>query len=224
MRRASGQHRQAGPHLLDPLGRRLERHQVGLEEVAVVVGVFLVAQRVRAAVALVPVTGLLADRLAGFEHQDLALRLVLDRATHRTHRVDVLDLAAGTEFGARPAHADVGVDAHRTLLHLGVGGTDRQQDRPHLVDVLAGLLGRTDVGATDDLDQRHARPVEIDQRVGGTVHTPFATTDMGRLAGVLLHVSALDTDPADPSGRSSQPSTLSGSSYWLIWYDVGMSG
>ena len=27
-----------------------------------------------------------------------------------------------------------------------------------------------------------------------------------------------------PSGRSSQPSTLSGSSYWLIWYAFGMSG
>ena len=27
-----------------------------------------------------------------------------------------------------------------------------------------------------------------------------------------------------PSGRSSQPSTLSGTSYWLIWYAFGMSG
>ena len=27
-----------------------------------------------------------------------------------------------------------------------------------------------------------------------------------------------------PSGRSSQPSTLRGTSYWLIWYALGMSG
>ena len=27
-----------------------------------------------------------------------------------------------------------------------------------------------------------------------------------------------------PSGRSSQPSTFSGTSYWLIWYALGMSG
>ena len=62
------QHRQRrrGPRSIHA-GVGLERHEVGLEEVAVVVGVLLRAQRVRAAVVLVPVPGLLAHRLAGLD-------------------------------------------------------------------------------------------------------------------------------------------------------------
>ena len=105
-----------------------ERHEVGLREVAVVVRILLRAQRVRPAVALVPVTGLLAHDLAGFDEVDLAARLVLDRPSERAHRVEVLDLAARAERLTGTAHADVGVDAHRAFLHLGVGGADGDED------------------------------------------------------------------------------------------------
>ena len=77
-RRAAGSSGSVGADPLDPLGVGVERHEVGLEEVPVVVGVLLGAQRVRAAVALVPVAGLLAHRLAGLEQVDLAPGLVLD--------------------------------------------------------------------------------------------------------------------------------------------------
>jgi aspartyl-tRNA(Asn)/glutamyl-tRNA(Gln) amidotransferase subunit B len=66
-----------------PLGVRGEGHQVRFEEVAVVVRVLLHPQRVRAAVGLVPVPGLLADRLAGFEQCHLALGLVVDGPPER---------------------------------------------------------------------------------------------------------------------------------------------
>ena len=188
------QHRQAGAHGLDPRLVRHERHEVGLEEVPVVVGVLLVAQRVRPAVALVPVAGLLPHRLTTLDDEDLPLRLVVDGAAERSDRVHVLDLAAGAEVAARPPDADVGVDAHRALLHLGVGRPDRQQDRAQLGHVLPRLFGRTDVRTADDLDQRHPGAVEVDQRVLGPVDAPLAAADVRRLAGVLLDVGALDAD------------------------------
>src|SRR5665811_2251773 len=73
---------------LDPVGRRVERHEVGFEEVAVVVGVFLVAQRMGAAVPLVPVTRLLTNRLAALDQDDLAPVSYTHLRAHET----VLDL------------------------------------------------------------------------------------------------------------------------------------
>ena len=144
--------------------------------------------------------GLLADRLARLEHADLALRLVLDGPADRADRVDVLDLAAGTELGAGKPHADVGVDAHGALLHLRVGGTDGDEDRPQLTHVGLGLLRGADVGTADDLDQRHAGPVEVDQRVVAAMDAATAAADVRRLAGVLFQVGSLDTD-ADAAGQ-----------------------
>ena len=58
---------QRGPQLLDPLPRRRDRREVGLGEVAVVVGVGLLPARRRGAGVLVEVPGLLDDRAAGVE-------------------------------------------------------------------------------------------------------------------------------------------------------------
>ena len=93
-------------------------------------------------------------------------------------------------------HADVGVDAHRSLLHLGVGGADGHEDRPQLADVLAGLLGGADVGAADDLDQGHPGAVEVDQRRVAAVDPPATPADVRRFTRVLLEVGALDAHPA----------------------------
>jgi hypothetical protein len=54
----------------------------------------------------------------------------------------------------------------------------------------------------------HAGPVVVDEGVQGVVDAP-AAAHVGRLAGVLLEVGALDPDDG-PSGSSSQPSTLIG--------------
>ena len=93
-----GQHRHRRAHPAQPLGVGRERHEVGLGEVAVVVGLFLGPQRVGAPVVLVPVAGLLARRVSPASSSvDLARRLVLDGPPERAHRVEVLDLAARAE-------------------------------------------------------------------------------------------------------------------------------
>ena len=94
VRRASGQ-RVANPVLPGLVGNEVD--QVGLAEVAVVVGLFLHAHRRGRAEILVPVARLLTNGPASFEQFDLALRLEVDRALETAQRVQVLDLAARPE-------------------------------------------------------------------------------------------------------------------------------
>ena len=65
-------------------------------------------------------------------------------------------------------------------------------------NVGASHLGRLRTGPEDrpgdDLDQRHARPVVVDDRMVGAVDAS-RRPDMGQLARVLLHVGSLDVDP-----------------------------
>ena len=57
----------------------LERKQIGVGEIAIVVRFFLRAHRPRRALVGVEQPGLLDDAAAAFEHFDLPLRLMLDR-------------------------------------------------------------------------------------------------------------------------------------------------
>ena len=47
----------------------------------------------------------------------------------------------------------------------------------------------------DDLDQRDAGPVVVDQRELRALDPAGGSADVQRLAGVLLHVGPLDLDP-----------------------------
>ena len=69
-------------------------------------------------------------------------------------------------------------------------------------------------GAVDDLDQGHAGAVVVDQRVVGTVD-PAAPAEWAVLP-VSSSMWARSIPTVDPSGSSSRPSALIGSSYWLI--------
>ena len=126
--------------------------------------------------------------------------LVVDGPAEAAQRVDVLDLAAGAELRvAHPSDRHVAVDPQGALLHLPVGGADRDEHRPQLVDVGPGVLRRTEIRPADDLEQRDARPVVVDQRVAGVVD-PAPTPDVGGLARVLLEVGPFDAHPA-PVGQ-----------------------
>ena len=196
---------------IDPLLRRSQRDEVGLEEVAVVVGVFLAAHGVRAAIAFVPMSGLLTDEVPALDEVDLPTGFVLDGATDAAHAVDVLDLAARAQRCARLAHADVRIDAHAALFHLGIAGADGQQNGAQFADVGASVVGAANVGTADDFDQRHSGTVEVDQRGGGAVDATTRAADMRALAGVFLHVCALDAD-SHPVGKFEVPVDVE----WLV--------
>ncbi len=145
------------------------------------------AHRPRLALGRVEQACLLIDFAAILEDRDLAARLGLDRLPDEPDRVDVLDLAAGAERLAGAAHRDVHVGAERPLLHVAVAGAEIAQDRAQLGDVGLRLLRRAQVRPGDDLHQRHARAVEIDEAAGGVLVVQG-------LAGILLQVQPLDAD------------------------------
>ena len=60
---------------------------------------------------------------------------------------------------------------------------------------ISGAFSRAPDRLGDDLDQGDAGPVVVDQRVLRAVDAPGGAADVQRLAGVLLHVGALDLDP-----------------------------
>ena len=195
-----------GPHPLLPRRVGCQRYQVRFGEVAVVVGLLFGAHGVGPPGRLVPVPGLLVHGAAGLEKGDLARRLVLDRPSQRTERIQVLDLATGAErLGAGRADRDVGVHPHRTFLHAAVGGTRRHEDPPQLAGVRPRLGDRPDVGLADDFDQRDARPVVVHQRVQGRVDAA-TRPDMRQLARVLLHVGPRHAHPEPVRGaRATRP-------------------
>src|SRR5207237_915374 len=101
----------------------------------------------RAASSLAPPTIQLAARLAadpaaGLQDLDLAPDLVLDGPVERAERVDVLQLGLDAQLlrAGRP-HGDVGLCPELALLHVGLRGADRAQDRPERDGVVARLVG-----------------------------------------------------------------------------------
>src|SRR5206468_6310277 len=106
--------RQLGQHsadLVDPRGVELQRDEVGLGEIAVVVRELLGAHRARVATVRVPEPGLLDDPLASVERLGLALDLELKSPLNVAEGVHVLDL----DLGAEPL--DRGEDRKSTRLN-----------------------------------------------------------------------------------------------------------
>ena len=95
----------------------------------------------------------------------------------------------------------VGVAPERAFFHLDVGDTEPAHDVAQLGDVGAshdrGEGTGADHGLGDNLDQGDAGTVVVDERVVRPVDATGRTTGMGELAGVLLHVHALDLDAED---------------------------
>src|SRR5699024_6044816 len=151
---------------------------------------------------LVEVAGLLHDLRPRVEHARLAGDLVAHRPLDRAEGVDVLGLGAGTERGLGVlAQRDVDVGADVAALHPRLGDLQRPEDVPQGAHVGGGDLGGAALGVGDrlgdDLDQWHTGAVVVDLGVGGTVDAPGGAADVGVLAGVLLHVGALDLHPDD---------------------------
>ncbi len=207
--------RDGRPDGVDVLVGQRQRGEVRFGEVPVVGRLLLGAAGRRRPGGLVEVPGLLDDLQARVQPGGLPDDLVPDRPLHRAQRVEVLGLRPGAvECGGFPrggawTQRHVGVAAQRALLHPDVGDGQRPAELTQLVDVGAGDLGRADVRLGDDLDQRYAGPVVVDQRVGGPVDAPGGPADMQGLAGVLLHVDAGDADPVDlPVGLHVEPAIL----------------
>ena len=170
----------------DGLARDLEGRDVRIREGAVVVGVFLVAQDVTTGELGVPAAGLLRDRAAGFEFADLAGGLVDDRVADARDRVEVLGLGAGAEFRGAPAtDGHVAIAAQLALLHVAISDAGLGEHRDEGAKESLGFGRGTQVRLGDDLEERHAGAVVVDQRAAARV---------AELAHVFLEVGMVDAD------------------------------
>jgi hypothetical protein len=169
---------------------RLERRQIGLREVPVVVRFFLAAHRRRLAEVAVPQPRLLMDDAASPEHLDLPLDLELERLLEIPERVDVLDLRLRAE-GRLPDGPDrhVRIAAQTALFHVAVVGAQGDEDLAQPREALRRIGGRPQVGIGDDLDEGHAAAIEVERRAAIGVREAVQ-----RLARVLFHVHACDAD------------------------------
>ena len=97
----------------------------------------------------------------------LALKLILQSAVDGAEAVHVFDLYLDAEPVAAPgADADIGVAAEAPLLHVAGGYADVLEDGAQGDEVLTRLLGRTQVRLSDDLHERNAGAVDVQQAVG----------------------------------------------------------
>ncbi len=95
---ASGSSGSWASDLLHPGRADLERRQVRLGEVAVIVGFFLAALGDGHFLDVIPAEGFLDDLAAGFVERGLALDFIGGGARQGAETVQVLDLGAGAEF------------------------------------------------------------------------------------------------------------------------------
>src|SRR5215207_8421100 len=121
--------------------------------------------------------GLLQDLATLVEDAGVARDLVAYGALDRSERVDVLGLRAGAkDVRALGLEREVDVRAQGSLVHADVGDAETADQVTDVRDVgarngrrlVSGDLDR----ARDDLDQRDAGAVVVDQRVVGAMDTP----------------------------------------------------
>ena len=195
---------------LDELRRRLDRDEVGLGEVAVVVRLLLRAVDRQAVGVGVVVVRRLDDLLPTLVRGDLLPERSLDRPPDVPERVHVLDLPPRAEsLLAGPPHRHVDVGAQRALLHVGVRDPELADRLPQQAEVRHRLVGRAEVGGAHDLEQRGAAAVEVDEAVVGAHRAARRTAGVDRLSRVLLEVGAHDPDLApvrqlEPAGAAER--------------------
>src|SRR5262249_36424014 len=142
----SGKLGQLAPQPVDESGLRLDRNEIGLGEVAVVLRLLLRAvRRQRVGVGLV-VVRLLLDLAAPVVERRLLADRRLYSAPDESKRIHVLQLPTRAQLvGARRADGNVGIAAERPLLHARVRDPELDDRLAQELKEPARLVGRPDV-------------------------------------------------------------------------------
>jgi hypothetical protein len=127
---------------------------------------------------------LLLDLSPGLGDRRLARDLGGDAALDEAEAVHVLELGLRPELNrAGGPDRDVGVASEAALLHVHVGDSELAQRRAEQGQPLTGLRTGADVGLGDDLHQRRAAAVVVDERRAGAVD-PTRLADVAELRRV----------------------------------------
>ena len=184
-----GQFRHLGAYAVNPFLRNLQRHEVWLREVAILLLALFGTLRERTLPRIAPAACLLRDLFAALEQRRLTIRLVVYTFLYGAKRVQVFNFCLRAKsIGTDRANRDVRFAAQRTLFHFAIADADIGEDRAQAGQVGAGVVGGMNIGREigDDLHQRHAGAVQID---AGAV-----AGGMEKLTGVFFEVYAQDMD------------------------------
>ena len=172
--------------------------EVGVGEVAVVVGFFLGALDDGDVFVVVPAAGEFWDfggdgligAAVGVPFGELALDFVGAGTFDAAEAVEIFDFGDGgfeSFAGVEDVEVDVGFEAHVALLHDALGDAQVAADAAEFFAKEAGFLGGVEVGLSDDFKQGGAGAVEVDLREAGVAFVE-------EFAGVFLEVGAADAD------------------------------
>ena len=141
----------------------LERHQVRLREIAVIVRVFFCAHRFRGAAQIIPTAGFLDELSPAFQSLDLSRNFILEGAAHAAETVHVFDLDFSAKIlrtGRTYAHVDIRPD--HALFHVAVTDSAINEDVLERIEVFVRHFRTANVRLRDNFKQWHSSPVEID--------------------------------------------------------------
>jgi hypothetical protein len=110
--------------------------------------------------------------------------------TKRNELTFLTSVLVPNSFWPRGPHADVGVAAQRTFFHVAVADAGVEDDFLKPGEVLVRFRGRSHVRFADDLGEGHARAVQIDGGLRGSISEALVQT----LARVFFQVQAGDAD------------------------------
>ena len=146
-------------------------------------------------------TGLLDDPTAGRQESRLALHLRAHRSLDRAQRVHVLRFAPCPHRRARLIERQIDVATKGPFLHAHIRDAECAHEVAQFGNIGLGDIRhevtRPSHRLRDDLDERDARAVVIDERVVRSMDAPRRAARMGELAGVLLHVHPFDFNADD---------------------------
>ena len=115
---------------------------------------------------IIPAESFLHDRAAFFINFDLTFDLILRSADKRAEAVEVFDLGARAELiTSNGAHRNVCLKPQYTFFHVAGVHAEITQDRADFRGVIERGFNGANIGLGDDLKQRHACAIEIDQRI-----------------------------------------------------------
>ena len=192
----------------------VDRQQIGIREVAIVVRFFLAAHRPRLFAVGVEEPRLLHDFAAAFDELDLPRGFDLDRFLDEPERVQVLELRARAELRlAAPAHRNVRVATERAFLHVAVADLEVADERVNLAHVGAGFGRRAQIGRGHDLEQAACR--RDSGRCPTCRRSPRAATCRRPPRDARAMIATVRVLPSSSTTSTRPPCTI-GSSYWLI--------
>ena len=134
---------------------------------------------------------LLLDSPARLDDLALALDLGRDTAFDEAERVHILQLGLRAEHArAHRSQRHVCIGAQGALFHVDVTDPEATQRRAQQRQPFTRVPGRAQLGLGDDLDERGATAIEIDDRALRAVDAP-ALAHVDQLRRILLEVHAV---------------------------------